>query len=133
MRKSALLIVALLFLTACGDFFTPRNDNTGGGTGTTGTPKFLYAANFSGGVGVGTVSGFTVNTSSGALTAISTGPFNAGIGPDGVGSDSGGNFVYVSNQGGGVSAYTVDRTAGTLTGLNNLRRIRPAPRPFLLP
>ena len=80
MRKSALLIAFLLLLTACGGFFGPRDDNTG--TGTTGKPKFLYAANFGGGVGVGTISGFTVNTSSGALTPISTGPFNAGTGPD---------------------------------------------------
>jgi 6-phosphogluconolactonase (cycloisomerase 2 family) len=120
MRKSALLVVTLLSLTACGGFFGPRDNSGSGGTGSTGTPKFVYAANLSGGVGVGTISGFTVNTSSGALTALSTGPFNAGTGPDGIGSDSAGKFVYVSNQGGGVSAYTVDRTAGTLTGLNNL-------------
>src|SRR3954463_9945011 len=88
MRKSALLFIALTFLTACGDFFTERDDS-GGGT-TTGTPKFVYVANFAGGTGAGTVSAFTVNTSSGTLPAVSNGTFNAGTGPDGIASDSAG-------------------------------------------
>src|SRR5262249_52789898 len=117
--KAVLLVLALGVLTSCGDFFGPRDDNGGGGNGNTGTPRFLYAANFSGGVGAGTISAFTVNSSSGALTQVATSPFNAGTGPNGIGSDSAGQFVYVSNQSGGVSGFVVDRNSGALTALNS--------------
>jgi 6-phosphogluconolactonase len=42
--------------------------------------RFLYVANFTGGVG-GSISAFTVDTNTGALTPITGSPFPAGIGP----------------------------------------------------
>jgi 6-phosphogluconolactonase len=123
MRKTfvvtATLILSLLF-PGCGGFFDDPGNGGGGGGGT--TPRFVFAANFTGGTGTGTVSSFTVNSSSGALTALNT-SFNAGTGPTGIASDPKGKFVFVANQGGGVSAFTVDRTttssAGTLTAITN--------------
>ncbi len=121
----ALLLLAISTLTACGKFFvsdstsngTNGGGNNGGGNnnggGTTTTPKFAYVANFNN--GSGNVSAFTVNATSGALTAVSGSPFATTHGSNGIAADAGGKFVYVSNQTGGVSGFTVNRTSGALT------------------
>lgn len=90
MRNSALLLFSLCFLTACSGFFSDETNN-GGGT-TSGTPRFAYTANFSGGIGFGSISAYTVNASTGALTAVIGSPFATGTGPDGIGSDAGGKI-----------------------------------------
>jgi 6-phosphogluconolactonase len=84
--------------------------------------KFAYVAN-TGQIGQnGSVSGYTINQSSGALTPI--GPaVTAGINPESVAVDPSGKFVYVANFGtalsvspspGTVSGYTIDPTTGAL-------------------
>jgi 6-phosphogluconolactonase (cycloisomerase 2 family) len=108
---------------------------TGGinGTGINGTPeffnsvavdpsgKFAYAADGgffppgSGG-GLSSVSMFTINSTTGALT--STGMIAAGYGPDSVAVDPTGKFAYVTNfESNDVSMHTIDATTGALASI----------------
>src|SRR4051812_10859234 len=131
MRKHALLVVTLLAFscfTACGGFFvddsTSNSNNNGGGNGGGGgggtptvVPKFVYVANFTNSTDPGSASAYNVNSTSGALTAVTGSPFPTGIAPVAIGADSAGKFVYVANQNGGVSAYTINRTNGALVAV----------------
>ena len=71
--------------------------------------KFAYVPNNA----QGTVSAYTVDAATGALTAI--GNFPAGLGPQSVTVDPSGKFAYVANNGSNnVSAYTIDASSGAL-------------------
>jgi 6-phosphogluconolactonase len=65
------------------------------------------------------VSAYSVNASSGALTPIPGSPFpDAGLGPSGAAVDPTGKFLYVSNaSSGSVSAYTINASSGALTAV----------------
>jgi YVTN family beta-propeller protein len=111
---------------------------TGGinGTGISGTPeffnsvaldqsgKFAYAAE--GGAfpegsfgGLSSVSMYTINSTTGALTSI--GMVAAGTGPDSVAVDPAGKFAYVTNFGSNdVSMYTIDATTGALASTGTI-------------
>jgi YVTN family beta-propeller protein len=111
---------------------------TGGinGTGINGTPeffnsvvvdpsgKFAYAAD--GGAfppgsfgGSSSVSMYTINSTTGALTSI--GMIAAGTGPDSVAVDPAGKFAYVTNFGSNdVSMYTIDATTGALASIGTI-------------
>jgi len=113
---------------------------TGGivGTGINGTPelfnsvaldpsgKFAYAADggacpeCGGSFGSSSsVSMYTVNSTTGALTSI--GIIAAGTGPDSVAVDPAGKFAYVTNWGSNdVSMYTIDATTGALTSVGTI-------------
>lgn len=68
-----------------------------------------YVAN----IAAGTVSGYTIDTTSGELT--STGTATAGSLPDSVAIDRSGRFAYVANLGdNSISAFTIDARAGVL-------------------
>jgi 6-phosphogluconolactonase len=78
--------------------------------------SFLYVAN------AGNVSGFSVNSNTGALTPIAGSPFTAGTNPASVTVDPAGKFAYVANTGeeyagstGSVSGFSIDATTGALT------------------
>jgi 6-phosphogluconolactonase len=79
-----------------------------------GSGKFVYVAN----QGQNTLSGFNLDTSTGALTAVPGSPFAAGTAPTGVTAvttASNGAVVYVANEGSNnVSAFTIN-TDGSLT------------------
>ena len=79
--------------------------------------RFVFVANSSdGSSGTGDVSAFTVNPTTGALTAVPGGPVTADQNPSAIAVDTSGQFVYVSNVGSGdVSIFNVDPVAGTLT------------------
>ena len=65
---------------------------------------------------VDSVSAYTINATSGALTAVEGSPFGADNGPDDVAVDPKGKFAYVANIGSDdVSAYTINATSGALT------------------
>ncbi len=113
---------------------------TGGitGSGVNGTPeffnsmavhpsgKFAYAAD--GGPfppimgiagGSSSVSMYTINGTSGALTSI--GMIAAGTGPDSVAVDPAGKFAYVTNlDSNDVSMYTIDATTGVLSSIGTI-------------
>src|SRR4051812_12282204 len=64
----------------------------------------------------GSVSGFVLNSSTGALTAATGSPFAAAGNPNSITADPLGRSVYVANStSSSVSAYTVNGTTGGLT------------------
>jgi YVTN family beta-propeller protein len=69
----------------------------------------LYTANQ-----IGSVSGFTINATTGCLTLISTTPTDTVA--RGITIDQSGQFVYVVTGGGGIDAFSIGAT-GTLTRL----------------
>lgn len=74
------------------------------------TGKFAYVANSAG------VSAYTVNTSTGSLTA--SGLATAGGGSHTVTVDPAGTYAYVVNDGDRtISAYSINATSGVLTGV----------------
>ncbi|HJY77042.1 MAG TPA: beta-propeller fold lactonase family protein [Burkholderiales bacterium] len=83
--------------------------------------KFLYVTNN----GSGNVSAYTIDATTGALTAIDAIPgtvaidnFAAGTGPQSVTVDPSGKFAYVANNASNnISAYTIDPSSGALTAL----------------
>src|ERR1051325_1209855 len=73
--------------------------------------QFAYVAN---GVS-GNVSGYRINPTTGALTAIAGSPFRAGLGPVSVAVDPNSKFAYVANLSSNtVSGYTINATTGAL-------------------
>jgi len=75
------------------------------------TGRFVFVTNFSG----ATVQAYTVNQSTGALTAVGS-AIAAGTNPYGIAVDPTGRFVFVANQSDAtVQAYTVNQSTGALT------------------
>ncbi len=79
------------------------------------TGKFAYVAN----VTSNNVSAFTINASTGALTAVSGSPFSTGgTGSVSVTLDLSGRFAFVANNGSNnVSAFTIDASTGALAAV----------------
>jgi 6-phosphogluconolactonase len=80
--------------------------------------KFAYVANDVS----NDVSAYTIDSTTGALTALVASPFAAGSNPTAVIVDPSGTFVYVANFNGGgtpggnnISAYTINANTGALT------------------
>jgi len=80
---------------------------------------FLYAANTI----ANTISGFVIDSTTGALTAVPGSPFSstAGTGPSAMSMDTVNKFLYVATQGSSDSiwAFTWNTTTGTLTAASN--------------
>lgn len=95
-----------LLLTGCPD------GGGGGGIGEgTAAPSIVYSSN----QGSNDVSGYTINTTTGALTAVAGSPFPAGTTPSAVTVSPNGSFAYVANSGSSnVSAYGIDPATGVL-------------------
>jgi 6-phosphogluconolactonase len=75
-------------------------------------PKFFYSTQYKN----GTVTGYLVNASTGALSSTGQGPVWAHWGPTKIAPDSGGDHLFVANQGSqDVSAYLIDRSNGYLS------------------
>jgi 6-phosphogluconolactonase len=73
-------------------------------------------ANRGNGIAPSTISAYSINASTGALTAVAGSPFGAGIQPFSVTVDPSGMFAYVANLGSGtISAYTINASTGALT------------------
>jgi 6-phosphogluconolactonase len=83
--------------------------------------KFAYVVNqcrSSRDCATGSVWAYTINSSTGALSALAGSPFAAGNGPSSVVVDPSGRFVYVTNFGanvGSVSAYIINSSTGALS------------------
>lgn len=95
-------------LTAVGSAF-PSDPNATAGTGPVAvavTPdgKYLYVANQF----ANTVSAFSIDTASGALTVVPGSPYLVGTSPSGLAISPNGNFLYVANSGSSnVSAFSI--------------------------
>jgi 6-phosphogluconolactonase len=78
------------------------------------TGKFAYVAN----KGDNTISAYTINATTGALTPIPGSPFAAGDAPFSVAVDPTGKFAYVTNSyflDNTVSGFTINAVSGALT------------------
>ena len=83
--------------------------------------RFAYVAN--GGDGLagffGSVSMYTIDATTGALTSIGT--IDARLSPHAVAVDPSGKFAYVANEGSNdVSLYTINATTGALTSVGTI-------------
>src|SRR5882724_4686220 len=77
-------------------------------------PRFAYVAN----AGSNDVSMYTINATTGALTAIAPGTIAAGRFPNAVAVDPSGRFAYVATLDfDAVSMYTINATTGALTSI----------------
>jgi 6-phosphogluconolactonase len=78
--------------------------------------KFVYVANAATRSARGNVSAYTINRTTGALTAVAGSPFAAGTQPAAVAVDPSSKFVYVANVfSNNVSAYSINQATGALT------------------
>jgi 6-phosphogluconolactonase (cycloisomerase 2 family) len=78
--------------------------------------RFAYVANLN----TSNVAAYKINSSTGALTAVSGSPFAAGTSPISVTADPSGRFVYVANQGSlNISAFAIDASTGALSPLGD--------------
>src|SRR5580704_1963828 len=93
-------------------------------TGGTYTPQFAYVSIGVGTNGANSISGYSINPSTGALSPFPGSPFAEGLSPVATATDPWSPFLYVANDcsdtacaatTGSVSAYTIDPTTGTLT------------------
>jgi len=65
-----------------------------------------------------TITGFTIDQTSGALTAMPGTPFAAGDFPIAVAIDPSGRFLYVPNRDSGtVQSFAINPTSGVLTSV----------------
>src|SRR5689334_19992631 len=110
MRRLSLIVGFLLcwLLAGCGAFFTKEN-NGGGGGGT--STHFAYVVNTNNG-GAGSISVFSVDSSTGALAA------SANIATQTSGAQgatiAAGKFLYVGSNSGGVNGYVINSANGGL-------------------
>jgi 6-phosphogluconolactonase (cycloisomerase 2 family)/uncharacterized protein YunC (DUF1805 family) len=78
------------------------------------TGRFVYVVN---NISSGTVSQYSINSSTGALTSITT-AVAAGANPRGAVVDSTGRFVYVTNYlDDNISQYSINQSTGALTSI----------------
>jgi 6-phosphogluconolactonase (cycloisomerase 2 family) len=75
------------------------------------TPKFAYATN----QGSQNISEYTINGTTGALTAVSGSPLPDANGPQLIVATPSGGFVYTGNANNTISEYKVSATTGALT------------------
>jgi 6-phosphogluconolactonase (cycloisomerase 2 family) len=79
--------------------------------------KYLYALNQNSPL-PGSITAFSIDQNSGALTALTTGPFSTGLSPTYGMIDSTGNHLYVTNYDDQtMSEYTINNTTGALTAM----------------
>ncbi len=105
-KWSVALLVLMTAVAGCNGFFTDDDDDT-----ITGAP--LFAANEGG----NSIAAFSVNGSTGALTAVTGSPFSASR-PNVLGSNSNGNFLYAASLNNGILGWVVgtDNSLGTMSG-----------------
>jgi 6-phosphogluconolactonase len=74
------------------------------------TGRFLYTAD-----SAASVTGFSINTSTGALTALGGSPFAAGTNTSSVAADPSGRFLYVADVTGDILMLSINSSNGALT------------------
>jgi 6-phosphogluconolactonase (cycloisomerase 2 family) len=86
--------------------------------------QFAYVTNcgttFCFGSGTGSVSAYTIDGTTGALSSVDGSPFTAGTGAFGVAVEPSGQFAYVTNfSSSNVTAYMIDSVTGALAPIGN--------------
>ena len=77
-----------------------------------GVVEYAYVTNEN----VNSISGFSINATTGALTPVSGSPFATGTSPIGIAVDPTGKFVYAANANSrNVSGYSINTSTGALT------------------
>jgi 6-phosphogluconolactonase len=88
------------------------------------TGKYLYVANF----GSTTISQYTIDSTTGALTAFSTGTPTVGTNPTFILPDPNGKFIYVGNQGSSSLTEFIIKSDGSLASTSNSITLGVQPR-----
>ena len=109
--KWAVLLVAALFVSACGDFWQPPSSSSSSGSSSTLSSGAFYIANQQ----TDQIAAYTIV--SGALTAISGSPYSLTSAPFAIAVAPSGAFLYVGT-GQGIFLYTI-ASGGALTLANN--------------
>jgi 6-phosphogluconolactonase len=95
-RFAPVLLMLLLVLIGCGDFFIDESHGGGASTG-----NHVYIANSS----TNTIAGYTI--SSGKLTAVSGSPLSVGYSPTALAVTPSNTFLYVAGPG-AIYVYTIN-------------------------
>ncbi len=77
--------------------------------------KFVYVANSGTALVAGTVSAFSINATSGALTPVAGSPFAFGLFPLTLAVDPTGRVLAVTGTGGAMQSYAINPSTGALT------------------
>lgn len=80
--------------------------------------RFLFVANNANSASGNSVSSFSIDHSTGALTAVPGSPFATAPFPLAVAADPSGQFVYVGTDSDGIMAFSMDQTTGSLTPID---------------
>jgi 6-phosphogluconolactonase len=79
---------------------------------------FVYVANSENAAGGNSVSAYTINANTGALTPVAGSPFPTGAEPGAVMTDPSGKFLYVPNTADNtISVFAIDANTGALTSV----------------
>jgi 6-phosphogluconolactonase len=93
------------------------------------TGKFAYVPNFAG----SNISGFSINQTTGVLTAITGSPYSAGVLPYGIAVTPSGKFAYAINYASNsISQYSVNAATGALSSIGGLEPTGSGPRVILV-
>lgn len=78
--------------------------------------RFAFVPSLDGNTAAGAILAYTIDATTGALTAVAGSPFPAGTYPNVVTVDPSGKFAYVANiDSAEISAYTINTSSGALT------------------
>ena len=77
--------------------------------------KFVYAANLGNPAILGTISAFTVNAATGALTPVAGSPFAFGLSPRTLAVDPSGRTLAITGTGAAMQSYNINQSTGALT------------------
>ena len=103
---TALIVVSVSVMLACGGSSSNAPPATGSGA-------YVYATNAG-----GSVTGFSIDASSGALSPVAGSPFIGPISSQGAAATPDGQYLFVtSSRNNTVNGYVVDRSTGALTGM----------------
>jgi len=81
--------------------------------------KFLYVGMSGTANANNSVSGFSIDATTGVLTQITGSPFTTGNDPQGITTDPGGKFLFTANSAGNtVSVFTIDGSSGALAPIS---------------
>ncbi len=109
----AALSLVTVALTGCGKFFVPVTTTPGGGGGgTTGTGDYVYVANSS----TNTISGYSINKTTGALTATPGSPYAVGVSPTALAISANNKFLFAGGYG-ALYEFSISST-GALAAFN---------------